>query len=317
MPDDLTPQMNAFLDRVAEAGIPKVQDLTAQQARDLIEALTAARLQDYPSPEVHRIENLSTGGGYGHVPVRIYHADASANTPVIVYYHGGGHVFGSLESHDTTCRFLCRTAGCAVVALDYRMGPEHRFPAAVEDAWDVTRWVFDKSDSLGLDRTKLAVAGDSAGGNLAAVVALMARDAGNLSISAQVPIYPVIDYRGGTPSHQKYAKGYGILEDETVRWFRDLYFANAQDMNDWRAAPHLAASHADLPPALVITAECDVLRDEGVAYAEQLSEAGNTVEHMEYQGVVHGFFGYLGLVDEAEQAHQKVAKCLNGIWGRG
>ena len=317
MPDDLTPQMNAFLDRVAEAGIPKIQDLPPQAARDLVEALTVARLKDYPSPEVHSVQTLSSGPGYGHVPVRIYRADDRKNTPVIVYYHGGGHVFGSLESHDTPCRFLCRTAGCAVVALDYRMGPEHPFPAAVEDAWDVTRWVSEKAETLGFDASKLAVSGDSAGGNLAAVVALMARDSGDLPISAQVPIYPVVDYRGGTPSSQRYAKGYGILEGETVDWFRGHYFSEAAHMDDWRAAPHLAESHSNLPPALVITAECDVLRDEGVNYARQLADAGNSVEHVEYKGVVHGFFGYLGLVDEAEQAHQKVADYLNRIWERG
>lgn len=315
MPDDLTPQMNAVLDAMAEANLPKLSTLSPQQARDLIEALTTARLEKYPSPEVHSVETTSTGGGYGHVHVRVYRPSDAQDLPVIVYYHGGGHVFGSLESHDTPCRYLCREAGCAVVAVDYRMGPEHPFPAAVEDSFDALRWVADKAAVLGFDAAKLVVSGDSAGGNLAAVVALMARDAGGPALSAQVPIYPVIDYRGGTASHERYAAGYGILDKGAVDWFREHYFANAGDMDDWRGAPHLAASHAGLPPALVITAECDVLKDEGVAYAKQLADAGVTVEHEDYKGVVHGFFGYLGLVDEAEQAHARVAAYVKRIWG--
>ena len=178
MPDDLTPQMNAVLDTIAEAGIPRLHTLTPQQSRDLIEALTAARLEKYPAPEVHSVHNLSTGAGYGHVPVRIYRASNASAAPVIVYYHGGGHVFGSLETHDTACRYLCREAGCAVVSVDYRMGPEFPFPAAVDDSYDALRWVADKADMLGFNATKIAVSGDSAGGNLAAVVALMAREAG-------------------------------------------------------------------------------------------------------------------------------------------
>lgn len=314
MPDDLTPQMNVVLDTMAEAGIPRLHTLTPQQARNLIEALTTARLEKYPSPEVHAVENLSTGAGYGHVPVRIYRANDAANAPVIVYYHGGGHVFGSLDSHDTACRYLCREAGCAVVSVDYRMGPEHPFPAAAIDSFDALRWAADKADALGFDASKIAVSGDSAGGNLAAVVALMARDAGSPGISAQVPIYPVVDYRGGTESHARYANGYGILDKEGVDWFRDHYFDSEADMDDWRAAPHLAESHAGLPQALVITAECDVLRDEGLAYAKQMTDAGVPVEHTEYKGMVHGFFGYLGLVDEAEQAHARVAEYLNRVW---
>lgn len=314
MPQDLTPQMNAVLDAIAEAGIPKVHTLAPQPARDLIEALSAARLEKYPSPQVHSVETRSTGPGYGHVPVRIYRPSDAANLPVVVFYHGGGHVFGSLDTHDTPCRYLCREAGCAVVAVDYRMGPEHPFPAAVEDSYDATRWVSDRASVLGLDASRLAVAGDSAGGNLAAVVALMARDSGDLPISAQVPIYPVVDYRGGTPSHERYGTGYGVLEKDTVAWFRTHYFAADADMDDWRGAPHLATHHGDLPPALILTAECDVLKDEGVAYAKQLSDAGVAVEHVDYKGVVHGFFGYLGLVDEAEQAHAKVAEYLTRIW---
>ncbi|MEL6998354.1 MAG: alpha/beta hydrolase [Pseudomonadota bacterium] len=316
MPDDLTPQMNAFLDKVAEAGIPKLVDLTPQQARDLMEALSAARLRDFPAPAVAYAETFSTGPGYGHVPVRVYKASNAADLPVIIYYHGGGHVIGSLEIYETLCRFLANAAGCAVVSVDYRMGPEHRFPAAAEDSYDALRWVADKAGKLGIDATRIAVSGDSAGGNLAAVVALMAREAGGPAVSAQALIYPVVDYRGGTASYDRYGAGYGILEAPTIDWFREHYFANAHDMDDWRAAPHLATSHAGLPPALVITAECDVLKDEGVAYAKQLSDAGVAVEHTDYAGVVHGFFGYLGLVDEAEQAHRRVASYLNDIWDR-
>ena len=314
MPDDVHPQVQALLDKTAELGIPKIQDMDTDAARGLVEALSAARRESYPPPPVASVEMTTTGPGFGHVPVRIYRTGQDGPAPVIVFYHGGGHVFGSLDSHDTAARFLARTVGCTLVSVDYRMGPEYPFPAAVQDAFDATRWVVARADALGVDASRLAVCGDSAGGNLAAVVSLMARDAG-VAVAAQLLVYPVIDYRGGTASFTRYAKGYGILEAETVTWFRDRYLPDADMHDDWRACPRLADSHAGLPPALVLVAGCDVLRDEGVAYAEQLQAAGVSVEMTEYPGMIHGFFGYLGLMDDAEAAHQRVAAYLKGIWG--
>ncbi|MDC1198914.1 alpha/beta hydrolase, partial [bacterium] len=170
------------------------------------------------------------------------------------------------------------------------------------------------ADALRVDPDKLAVCGDSAGGNLAAVVAIMARDSGAFAVSAQALIYPVTDCRGGTPSHERYGKGYGILEAETVTWFAERYLPDPELHDDWRASPRNAVSHAELPTALVLTAECDVLRDEGAAYAVQLRTANVPVEHVEFPGMIHGFFGYLGLVDDAERAHHTVAQFLQRIW---
>lgn len=314
MPDDVHPQIQAIIDRTVELGIPKVRNLSTQAARTLFENMSAARREDYPPPDVLKVENTSTGPGYGHVPVRIYRTSTEAQAPVIVFYHGGGHVIGSLETHDTVARFLARTTGCTLVSVDYRMGPEHPFPAAVEDAYDAAHWVANHADALRINPARLAVCGDSAGGNLAAVVALMARDNAAFAISAQVLIYPVIDYRGGTPTYARYGKGYGVLEADTVSWFMERYLPDPELRGDWRATPHTAASHSDLPPALILTAECDVLREEGRDYAAQLKAADVLVEHVEFRGMIHGFFGYLGLVDDAERAHVVSARFLEAVW---
>lgn len=314
MPDDVHPQIQAILDRSAELGLQNLQHLEVDAARAQVEELANARRKDYPPPEVLEVENASTGPGYGHVPVRIYRTSEAAEAPVIVFYHGGGHVVCSLETHDTMARFLALTTGCTLVSIDYRMAPEHPFPAAVEDAYDATRWVVDHARSLRVDVNRLAVCGDSAGANLAAVVALMARDQKDFPISAQVLIYPVIDYRGGTESFERYGQGYGSLESDTMQWFLKHYLPNAESREDWRACPRNPVSHQDLPPTLIITAECDVLHDDGAQYAEQLRSAGVEVRHLDFPGMTHGFFGFLGLVDDAERAHEAVASFLNRIW---
>jgi len=314
MPKDVHPQVQAVLDQMTALGVPKVQDLDTVQARALMEAMAVARREEYQPPAVREVFNTTTGPGYGHVPVRVYKTVKEKNAPVIVFFHGGGHVIGSLDSHDTAARYLALACDCTLVSVDYRMGPEHPFPAAVEDCFDATRWVSAQAETLGIDPAKVVVCGDSAGGNLAAVVSLMARDQGKLPIAAQVLIYPVIDYRGGTDSYARYGEGYGVLETKTVAWFRERYLPESQDFDDWRACPRNAASHEGLPATLVLTAECDVLRDEGVAYAAQLQSAGVHVDHIEYAGMVHGFFTFLGLVDDSNRAHQSVASFLKQVW---
>lgn len=315
MPNDVHPQIQAMLDRATAMGIPAIHSLSTKDARSLVETLAASRRDSYPAPTVPDVENTTTGAGYSHVPVRIYRMTEEVAAPVIVYFHGGGHVFGSLDSFDTTARFLARSAGCTVVSVDYRMAPEHPFPAAPLDCYDAARWVADHAALLRVDPARLAVCGDSAGGNLATVVALMARDSGAFSVSAQALVYPVIDYRGGTPSYDRYGVGYGILEAQTAVWFAERYLPDADTHQDWRASPGLAASHKGLPPALVLTAECDILHDEGVGYAAQLEAAGVLVERANFPGMIHGFFGYLGLVDDAARAHETVARFLQGVWG--
>ena len=314
IPDDVHPQVRAMLEKMIELGIPKVQDLSAAAARDLVEQLSAARLDSYPPPEVVEVVSTTTGPGFGHVPVRIYRASEEADAPSIVFFHGGGHVFGSLDSYDSAARFLARTTGSTLVSVDYRMGPEHPFPAAAQDAYDATRWVAAQADKLGIDRDRLTVCGDSAGGNLAAVVALMAQAGGEVALTAQVLIYPVIDYRGGTASFTRYAQGYGILEAATMTWFMERYLPDPTQRDDLRACPRMAPSHAGLPPALVVTAECDVLHDEGLAYGGQLKAAGVEVEHIHYPGMIHGFFTQLGLVDDAERSHHDIARFLFKHW---
>lgn len=314
MPDDVHPQIQAVMDQMAALGVPKVQDLTAKAARDLIETLSAVRREAYPGPEMTEVVTTSTGAGYGHVPLRIYRATSERPAPVIVFYHGGGFVFGSLDSYDTMARFMAQSAECTVVSVDYRMGPEYPFPAAVNDAYDATRWVVDNAEILDVDPGRLAVCGDSAGGNLAAVVALKAREDAAFEIAAQVLVYPATDCRGHRASYDTYGVGYGILESDTMTWFLTRYLSEAADKDNWQASPCAATSHAGLPPALVLAAQCDVLYDEGVAYADLMHEAGVPVEHVTYDGMIHGFFGYLGLVDDTERAHQKVAGYLHQIW---
>lgn len=316
MPDDVHPQIQAVIDTLDELGVPKLQDISTEAARTLMETMSAARNEDYPPPEVAEVEDTATGAEYGNVPVRIYRTSSDSSAPVIVFYHGGGHVIGSIESYDAVARFLAVKAGCTLVSVEYRMAPEHPFPAAVEDCYDATRWVAGHAEKLRIDPERLAVCGDSAGGNLAAVVALMARDSGAFDVSAQALIYPVIDYRGGTPSYERFGEGYGVLEIDTVSWFMDRYLPDPDKRDDWRASPRNAPSHAGLPPTLVVTAACDVLHDEGVDYAKQLQAAGVAVEQVNFPGMVHGFFSYLGLVDDAERAHETVARFLRGVWDR-
>ena len=313
MPEDVHPQIQVILDTLAEAGIPKLQDLSTRDARALVESLSVARRESYPPPEVSEVHDLTTGPDFGSVPVRLYRTSSHPKAPVIVFFHGGGHVVGSPDSYDTTARFLARSCACTLVSVDYRMGPDHPFPAAVEDCYNATRWVHDTAGALQVDPDQLVVCGDSAGGNLAAVIALMARDSGTCPVAAQVLIYPVIDYRGQTPSYDRYGTGYGVLETETVDWFRAGYLPDPARHDDWRACPRNAASHTGLPPALVITAVCDVLHDEGVAYAAQMAAAGVPVSHHDFPGMTHGFFSYLGLVDDAERAHAMVAGFVRRI----
>lgn len=313
MPQGVHPQIQTLLDKMQALGIPKIQNLSTQAARDLIEQLYAARLEEYPPPPVAEVVEAVTDPSHGSVPLRIYRTCSDPQASVVVFFHGGGHVFGNLRTYDSVTRFLALQAGCTLISVGYRKAPEHPFPAAVEDSFNALRWVVENAGDLRIDPARLALCGDSAGGNLAAVTALMARDAG-IQVAAQALIYPVIDYRGGTGSYDRYGSGCGILERDTVAWFRERYLPDPEMYLDWRANPGLAPSHAGLPPALVLTAECDVLHDEGAAYAQQLRDAGGPVAQVDFPGMIHGFFSYLGLVDDTERAHQTVARFLYDAW---
>jgi acetyl esterase len=233
---------------------------------------------------------------------------------VLVYYHGGGWVIGDLDTHDTLCRELANGAGCAVVAVDYRMAPEHRFPAAVDDSLAALRWIQREAASLGLDATRLAVGGDSAGGNLAAVVAIAARDAGEPDLAFQLLIYPATDQRRGAASHAINGQGY-LLTRDTIAYFHDHYIADAAQDLDWRASPLLHPELSRLPPALVLTAGYDPLRDEGLHYAQRLSEAGNRATHINFERQIHGFITMGKVIDEANAAVALCAAALRRALG--
>jgi acetyl esterase len=228
---------------------------------------------------------------------------------VLVYYHGGGWVIGDLDTHDVQCRQITAEAGIAVVAVDYRLAPEHKFPAAIDDAWAATRWVVAQAAELGIDASRLAVGGDSAGGNLAAVVALMARDAGGPAIALQVLAYPVTDVGAESKSYGDFAEGYMLTRDG-MRWFTNHYLKSPAEATDWRASPLRAASLAGVANALVITAGFDPLRDEGAAYAARLTDAGVQVDYINYGGMIHGFMPMGKLIATGNRATSHVAASL-------
>ena len=302
---ELHPQIQRVLQVMAEANLRPIEAMTPAEAREQMEATAQARKAE-PLP-VDRVRERSVAGPAGDIRLRLYWPNRAAPLPAIVYYHGGGHVIGSLDTHDLVARNLCAGAEALVASVDYRMGPEHRFPAAVEDSFAALKWVHANAKELGADPDRLGVHGDSAGANLAAVVALMARDAGSPRLRLQSLVYPVADYRLVGDSYDKYTQGYGLLTRESMVWFRNHYLRSPKDAEDWRASPINAPSLGDVAPAIVITAECDVLHDDGERYAEALRRAGVPVEYKEYPGMIHGFFGMMPAVDDAMNAQR-------GVW---
>jgi len=299
----LHPQIQKALKAMAEAKVRAVEDMTPAEAREQMEAMSRARSKAFPPPEVGRIEMREIPGPAGPMPARVYWPkNVAAKAPALMYYHGGGHVIGSLDTHDGSARGLCAGSGAVVVSLDYRMGPEHRFPAAVDDAWAALRWLHANAASLGADPQRLAVGGDSAGANLAAVVAIMARDAGGPKIGLQVLVYPVADYALEAPSFESYATGYGVLTKKAMHWFKNHYLNSPKEAEDYRASPIRAKSLKGVAPAFVAAAECDVLHDDVIRFADALEKAGVPVERKEYAGMIHGFFSMAPAIDSAVQA---------------
>lgn len=304
----LHPQIETVLKAIAEAKLRPIESMSPPEARAQMEATARSRKAE-PLP-VGQVENRKIPGPDGEIPVRIYWPQGidgkTPGVPAIVYYHGGGHVIGSLDTHDLVARNLCAGVAAVVVSVDYRMGPEHKFPAAVEDSWAALEWTAANAAALGADPDRLGVHGDSAGANLAAVVALMARDAGGPKLRLQSLVYPVADYTMSGASYRTYAQGYGILTGDAMVWFRDHYLRSPADAEDWRASPLLAASHRGVAPAVVITAECDVLHDDGTRYGEALRQAGVPVEYRDYPGMIHAFFSMVPVVDDAMNAQRQV-----------
>jgi len=287
----------AWLDQIEAAGLPPAHSLPLATFRQMARNLTA--MGGAPRP-IGRFEDRQLPGPGGPLAIRLYWPDAPAPHRMMVYAHGGGFVRGDLETHDPLCRELCATASCLVVSVDYRLAPEHRFPAALEDCLFVTRWAYAHAAALGGDARSLVVAGDSAGGNLAAMVCLRAREARDPPIQGHVLFYPVTaHYDPPTPSYREFAEGY-FLTRETMRWFIDLYLGPTTSPFD--AFPLAAADLRDLPPALVMTAECDPLRDEGAAYADRLLASGVACEYRCIDGMVHGFMSQTDLHSQAREA---------------
>jgi len=298
----LHPQARALLDFIEARGIPPTHTLSPAEARAFYRDRRAATQPE--APQVAQVRELKAEGPHGTVAVRLYRpmgSTAGAALPVLVYFHGGGWVIGDLDTHDVLCRSLSNGSGCAVASVDYRMGPEHRFPAAVDDVLAATRWVHRQAASLGLDPGRLAVGGDSAGGNLAAVAAIAARDAGDLPIAFQLLIYPATDQRRGHPSHEANGQGY-LLTRDTMAYFHDHYIDDGRHDLDWRASPLLHGDLSGLPRALVLTAGYDPLRDEGMAYAEALTAAGNRAAYVCFERQIHGFITMGKVLDEADTA---------------
>jgi len=305
----LDPQIEFVIGLVKKANAPEFWQLTPDQAREQYSLRVAKLAVKEP---ILRTEDRRIPGPGSHIPIRIYtprEARPGEKLPVLLWFHGGGFVIGSIDTHDSVCRMLANQADCIVVSADYRLAPECKFPAAVEDCEAALKWVALHAVEFGADPQAIAIGGDSAGANLATVVAILARDAGHPKITFQLLIYPCAAPEPETPSHYKFAEGY-VLSRNTITWFFRLYQRSRADSNDFRFAPLIADDLANLPPALVLVAGYDPLRDEGVDYAKRLIEAGNRVRLVNYEGMIHGFILMGGAVDDAKRAVAESAQAL-------
>src|SRR5215210_138310 len=302
----LDPQARAYQDAVIALGGAPPRQMTPPEWRD---QTTARRLHWGIAPQpVANVEDHAVPTPDGDVPVRIFVPDTPGPLPILVWYHGGGWVIGSVDNSENTCRALANLTPCIVASVEYRLSPETKFPAGPEDCYAATRWVAEHGAELGGDPSRLAVGGDSAGGNLAAAIALMARDRGGPPIAFQLLVYPVTDYNFETSSYREMAEGYGLTRD-TMQYFWELYLADPADAANPLTSV-LQADLAGLPPALVITAEYDPLRDEGDAYAAKLKAAGVPVEHAAYPGQIHGFFNVGTMMQTGDVAVERAARSL-------
>jgi acetyl esterase len=310
MPVTLDPDASAVFKAFQEAGRPAYETLSPAEARAFY---LAARVVTNPEPpELKSVAPLAIPSPAGAIPARVYTPikprTADGLAPCLVFFHGGGWVIGDLDSHDVVCRKLADQGELIVISVDYRLAPEHKFPAAVDDAIHATKWIAGNAKALGVDACRLIVGGDSAGGNLAAVVAISARDGNGPAIAGQVLIYPAIDFALTHASHREPETSI-LLTHSVIRWFRDHYLNGSADVRDWRASPSRANTLAGLPPAYVLTAGADPLRDEGDEYARRLKEAGVAVTYRHFPGQFHGFFTMGKLLLQANVAAGEI-----GVW---
>ena len=305
----LDPQVQVLLDLARKAALPEVWQLTPDQGREQY-ATRVSKLKFNES--IFRTEDRRIQGPGSDIPIRIYtprELKPGEKLPVLLWFHGGGFVIGSLDTHDSACRMLANKADCLVVSVEYRLAPEHKFPAGVEDCQAAMKWTALHAVEFGGDASCMAVGGDSAGGNLAAVMAILARDAAHPKLVFQLLIYPCVAPEPETESHHKFKEGY-ILSRNSITWFYKQYLRSGKDVNDFRFAPLIHDDLSALPPALIIVAGYDPLRDEGIDYAKKLIEAGNRVRLSNYEGMVHGFYLMGGVLDGARRAVAESADAL-------
>jgi acetyl esterase len=307
----LDPQAKHLLDLIDSSGsFTLAADTDPRQVRRLFDAMAVPAVIAVPHVEDRRVP-----GPAGEIPVRTYRQGGDEPKPVIVYYHGGGWVIGSLDTHDGVCRALVDALDALVLSVDYRLAPEHRFPAAIDDAFAALQWVAAHAGELGGDPGRVAIAGDSAGGNIAAVVAQMARDAGGPALCFQLLIYPVTDHEFESSSMCDNAEGYLLTRDD-MRWFYGHYLEDPGLGRHPRVSPLQATDLSGLAPACVITAEFDPLRDQGMAYADKLRAAGVPVEARVYDGMFHGFFSMIEWIDAGKIAFDDAVTALGAAFER-
>ena len=308
----LDPQAEQFLKQLEAANVPQFHQLTLEDARALAVPVPG------PHAPVANVADRTIAGLESDIPVRIYtprEVDRSRpqdDCPALVYFHGGGWVIGTLDAYDGLCRALAQASGCVVVSVDYRLAPEHKYPAAVDDAYAVTKWVAENAQKLAVEPSRIAVGGDSAGGNLAAAVCLMAKDRGGPRVAYQVLIYPITDCSFDTPSYRQNGDGY-FLTKPTMEWFWQQYLSDESDGRQPYASPLQAPDLSGMPPAFVLTAEYDPLHDEGEAYARRLQEADVPVTLSRCEGMIHGFVRRTDVFDRAKASVEEIGRALRSV----
>jgi acetyl esterase len=305
---ELDPQVKDVLGTMEAENVPAIQALSTSGARALLRDLFVRDNKPEVLPDDVSIENMMISGPESEIPIRIYRPESNGTHPALLYIHGGGWVIGGLDEYDDVCAKLASRAGCVVVSVDYRLAPEHPFPAAVEDSYAAALWMEQNTDLLNADPDRLVIGGDSAGGNLTAATTLMIRDHGGPAFARQLLIYPAVNplelikYE----SYEENGEGY-FLEYESMEWFYERYIQNPTETRNEYAFPILARDLGDLPPATIITAGFDPLRDEGIEYAERLEAAGVPVDHQHYDGMIHGFVSLSEETDVGQEAIEHLA----------
>ncbi|HXA71847.1 MAG TPA: alpha/beta hydrolase [Stellaceae bacterium] len=312
---ELDPDAQRVLDLIRESGRPPYETLTPSEAREFYRA--GRRVLQPEPPEVAEVRNLQAPAPQGDIPLRLYRGigtERGAALPTLIYFHGGGWVMGDLDTHDGVCRLIANAAGIAVISVDYRLAPEHKFPAAVDDAVTATEWIAAHGATLGIDASRLAVGGDSAGGNIAAVVALVARDRGGPRLRFQLLLYPATDFVVSDDLQRERFEGFP-LNVVTMNWFRDHYLRDTGDYGDWRASPLRAPDLSRLPRAYVLTVGFDPLHAEGALYARRLQETGVPVRHRHVERQMHGFLTMGKIIAAAKPATEEAAAAVKAALG--